>query len=69
MNNPVYFSRRVARGRAPAYPLAFTIRVDASSKANVRRDLEQGFGYTHRMMFPDYPGFAQLGRSIPRPRS
>jgi hypothetical protein len=66
LNNPVYFNQQIARGNQPAYPLAFTLRIPANAKPGLRRDLERGFGYTHAMMYPDYPGFAQFGRSIPR---
>lgn len=66
LNNPVYITQQVARGNQPAYPLAFTLRIPAAAKPVLRRDLERGFRYTHSMMYPDYPGFAQFGRSIPR---
>ncbi len=66
MNSPTYVRNTVARGRAPGYPLAFTFRIPAASKPNLRRDLARGFGYSHRAMFPDYPGFAAFGSSIPR---
>jgi FRG domain len=66
LNNPVYINQQTARGNQPAYPLAFTVRIPAGAKPALRRALERGFGYTHSMMYPDYPGFAQFGRSIPR---
>ena len=31
----------------------------------MRSELDKGFGFTHKMMYPDYPGFASFGRSIP----
>lgn len=65
-NNPVYITQQTARGRVPGYPLAFTLRIPAAAKPVLRRDLERGFGYTHAMMYPDYPGFKDFGRSIPR---
>jgi len=66
LNNAVYIRRQEARGNRPVYPLAFTLRIPAAAKPGLRRDLERAFGYTHAMMYPDYPGFAQFGRSIPR---
>lgn len=66
MNSPTYIRNFVARGRPPGYPLAFTIRVPTEAKHHLLRDLERGFGYTHSMLYPDYPGFAAFGRSIPR---
>lgn len=66
MNSPTYIRNTVARGRAPGYPLAFTLRIPAVAKPDLRRNLEQGFGYSHSVMYPDYPGFALYGRSIPR---
>jgi hypothetical protein len=48
------------------YPLAFTLRIPASSKPEFRRVLEVGFGLSHAMMYPDYPGFAAFARSIPK---
>jgi hypothetical protein len=69
LNNPVYINQQVARGRQPGYPLAFTLRIPADAKPLLRRNLERGLGYTHAMMYPDYPGFAQFGRTIPRDES
>lgn len=66
MNNPQYITERSLRGRQPGYPLAFTLRVPPSAKAALRRDLERGFGYSHAMLYPDFPGFADFGRTIPR---
>jgi hypothetical protein len=66
MNSPTYIRQKAARGRQPGYPLAFTFRVPAAAKPRLRRDFERGFGYTHWMMYPDYPGFAAFGKSIPR---
>jgi hypothetical protein len=66
MNSPTYIRNAVARGTPPGYPLAFTLRIPADAKARLLRDLESGFGYTHSMLYPDYPGFAAFGRSIPR---
>jgi hypothetical protein len=66
MNNPRYIDDNVVRGRTPRYPLAFTLRIPVGAKAEIRRDLEVGLGFTHAMMYPDYPGFAAFGRSIRR---
>lgn len=67
LNSPGYLTSSVQPGRPPGYPLAFTLRIPAASKPSVRRDLERAFGYSHAMMYPDYPGFAAFGRSIPKP--
>jgi hypothetical protein len=64
LNSPHYLSHDRARGRRPGYPLAFTIRVPAAAKRELRTTLQVGFGYTHAMMYPDYPGFAKFGRSF-----
>ncbi len=65
LNSPIYMREQTARGRKPGYALAFTIRIPASAKATMRSELDKGFGFTHKMMYPDYPGFASFGRSIP----
>jgi hypothetical protein len=44
-----------AAGGQPAY----TFRIKASAKAEIRRRLGELFGYTHRTIYPDYPGFAR----------
>jgi FRG domain len=44
-----------AAGGQPAY----TFRIKASAKADIRRKLAELFGYTHRTIYPDYPGFAR----------
>lgn len=48
------------RGRPPKTS-AFTIRIE--NKKRVRHDLEQVFGYAHRSLFPDMPGFREYGRT------
>jgi hypothetical protein len=40
---------------APPTARAFTLRV--GNKIDLRRDLSQGFGYSARLLFPDFPGF------------
>jgi hypothetical protein len=67
LNSPRYMRAARIQGRPPVYPLAFTLRIPAASKPELRRVLEVGLGLTHAMMYPDYPGFAKFGRSIPRP--
>ena len=44
---------------APAIARAFTLRV--CDKARQRTELEQAFGYSHRSLFPDFPGFRDHG--------
>lgn len=48
---------------APPKARAFTLKITAD-KANLRSELAQGFGHTHRSLFPDFPGLAQFGRSF-----
>ena len=47
-----------------AQPLArsFTLRI--RQKPELRRDIEQAFGYSHWSLFPDFPGIAGYGRSF-----
>lgn len=40
---------------------AYTFRIRASAKGEIRDRLGQLFGYSHHTMYPDYPGFAQFG--------
>ncbi len=49
-----------SRGRRPASP-CYTIRIAASAKRKIREDLLALFGYEHRTLFPDHPGFAEFG--------
>ena len=46
----------------PAEASAFrTIRI--ANKVEMRRDLEQTFGYSERGLFPDFPGFRDYGKT------
>jgi hypothetical protein len=47
---------------APPKARAFTLRVTA--KPEVRSELEQAFAYSHRSLFPDFPGHAEYGTSF-----
>jgi hypothetical protein len=67
LNHPGHMTSAHWRGRPPTYPLAFTLRIPAEAKPGLRRVLQRGFGMTHAMMYPDYPGFAAFARSVPRP--
>jgi hypothetical protein len=42
----------------------FTLRV--RNKRELLRELEQGFGYSYRSLFPDFPGFSDHGQKWPR---
>jgi FRG domain len=64
LNSPNYLRSKRQRGRPPKYALAFTLRVPATAKPVLRNHLERGFGYTHAMLYPDFPGFASFGNSI-----
>jgi hypothetical protein len=55
-------ARGIATAGAPALASAFTIRV--TKKTQVRRELEQVFGYSFGSLFPDFPGFARYARSF-----
>lgn len=48
---------------APPKARAFTLKIVGEKQA-LRAELAQGFGLTHRSMFPDFPGLAQFGRSF-----
>jgi hypothetical protein len=45
----------------PPKARAFTLRI--SRKADLRRGLEQAFGYSYPSLFPDLPGYRDYGRS------
>jgi hypothetical protein len=66
LNSPKYLDSATQKGTPAKYPLAFTLRVPAEAKVAIRRQLQHGFGFSHAMMYPDYPGFASFGASIPR---
>lgn len=66
LNSPKYIQSPKQKGKAPGYPLAFTLRIPAAAKPDIRQQLEHGFGFTHAMMYPDFPGFAAFGTAIPR---
>jgi hypothetical protein len=51
----------VRAGGAPAY----TFRIAASAKPIIRQRLEAMFGYAHRTIYPDLPGFALHGTALP----
>jgi hypothetical protein len=40
---------------------AFTFRIKASAKKEIRQRLRQLFGYSHGTIYPDFPGFADFG--------
>jgi hypothetical protein len=69
MNSPTYLRNTVARGRPPGYPLAFALTIPADAKDELRQELLRGLGYSHSMLFPDYPGFVAFAHSIPRTRN
>lgn len=47
----------VGRGGQPA----FTFRITAAAKRDIRERLTTVFGYSHGTIYPDYPGFAEFG--------
>jgi hypothetical protein len=40
---------------------AYTFRIPASAKSDIRDRLSRVFAYRHSTVYPDYPGFAQYG--------
>jgi hypothetical protein len=40
---------------------AYTYRIKASAKRDIRERLQRLFGYSHATIYPDYPGFADFG--------
>jgi len=40
---------------------AFTFRIAASAKQEIRERLKTVFGYSYETIYPDYPGFAEFG--------
>lgn len=46
----------------PARARSFTLRI--GQKDRVRNELKQTFGYSHRSLFPDFPGLAAYGSSF-----
>lgn len=46
----------------PPKARAFTLRV--GKKGQLRREIEQAFGYSYSSLFPDFAGFATYGRSF-----
>jgi hypothetical protein len=51
----------VPKTGAPAY----TFRIAATAKAEIRERLEAMFGYSHKTIYPDFPGFATFGTDLP----
>lgn len=41
----------------------YSIRIAATAKKQIREKLESVFGYTHAVIYPDFPGFAEHGVS------
>lgn len=54
----------VAKQGSPAY----TFRIAAKAKAEIRERLEAMFGYSYRTIYPDFPGFATFGTDLPARR-
>jgi hypothetical protein len=42
---------------------AYTFRINAAAKADIRDRLGKVFAYSHQTIYPDYPGFAEFGMS------
>jgi hypothetical protein len=45
---------------------AFTFRITAAAKKEIRDRLTTVFGYSHATIYPDYPGFAEFGTPLLR---
>jgi hypothetical protein len=44
---------------------AYTFRIAAKAKPEIRARLEAMFGYSYKTIYPDFPGFASFGTSLP----
>lgn len=51
----------------PSTDAVYTVRIGASAVAEVRKRLQDLFGYRHSTIYPDYTGFASFG--IPKLKS
>ena len=49
------------QGKDPIAP-TYTIRIKSSAKQEIRKHLQDLYGYRHATLYPDYPGFALHGR-------
>ncbi len=59
---PIHFHKiDPEAGRDPNNP-AYTIRVKAAAKPQIRKRLQELYGYRHATIYPDYPGVALYGR-------
>lgn len=47
-------------GAEPQNPV-YTMRIKQSAKAQIRKHLQDLYGYRHATIYPDYTGFAQFG--------
>lgn len=56
------YNGEALRGQPPK-ARAFTLRISAD-KSELRADLDRMLGLRHQSLFPDFPGFAQHGRSF-----
>ncbi|MYM71238.1 FRG domain-containing protein [Duganella sp. FT134W] len=52
------------KGTPPRNGALYTFRITARAKQDIRRQLEQMFGYRHSTIYPDYTGFAQFGNPL-----
>jgi hypothetical protein len=48
-------------GPSPQNPV-YTVRVKHSAKQEIRKRLQDLYGYRHSTIYPDYSGFALFGR-------
>lgn len=60
---PLRMHKPMIRGGAGAPPQnpAYTLRIKAAAKSEIREKLERLFGYTHATIYPDFPGLADFG--------
>jgi hypothetical protein len=54
-----------AGGVASTGSPAYTFRIRASAKSEIRERLEAMFGYSYKTIYPDFPGFASYGTDLP----
>jgi FRG domain len=61
---PIHKADATGAGARPKNPV-YTMRIKSSAKAEIRKHLEELYGYRHATIYPDYSGFAGFIRSRP----
>ena len=58
---PLRVHKLEATAGGPSADAVYTVRITASAVSEVRRRLQELFGYRHSTIYPDYTGFASFG--------